>query len=100
MMVCQIDFPLTCFDPDTISFKLAVIHTGLASANLSHVSSILWVPEGNDGARLEKLRDRVAYHSRFHSVLQGIRVGPADRAKMTEVFRRHGMRVAGPPPAK
>jgi len=76
MMVCQIELPLTWFDPDTISFKLAVIHTSLASANLSHVSSILSVPEGNDGAHLEKLRDRVAYYSRFHSVLQRIRVGP------------------------
>ena len=26
--------------------------------------------------------------------------GPPDRAKMTEVFRRHGMTVAAPPPAK
>lgn len=26
--------------------------------------------------------------------------GPPDRAKMTEVFRRHGMTVASPPPAK
>ena len=26
--------------------------------------------------------------------------GPPDRAKMTEVFQRHGMTVAAPPPAK
>jgi quercetin dioxygenase-like cupin family protein len=26
--------------------------------------------------------------------------GPPDRAKMTEVFRRHGMTVAAPPPSK
>jgi len=91
--------PLTWFDPETVGFKLAVIRNNLAGANLSGVSSILSVPEGNDGACLEKLRERVAYQSRFHSVLQRIRVGPADRAKMTEVLRRHGMTVAGPPPA-
>jgi hypothetical protein len=27
-------------------------------------------------------------------------VGPPDRAKMVEVFRRHGMTVATPPPTK
>jgi hypothetical protein len=26
--------------------------------------------------------------------------GPTDRAKMTEVFRRHGMTPVAPPPAK
>ena len=26
--------------------------------------------------------------------------GPPDRTKMMEVFRRHGMTVAAPPPAK
>jgi hypothetical protein len=32
--------------------------------------------------------------------LIGAAGGPPDREKMTEVFRRHGMTVAVPPPAK
>jgi len=39
----------------------------------------------------------------FHDVAEMVRAaagGPPDRAKVAEVFRRHGMTIAPPPPAK
>ena len=40
-----------------------------------------------------------AYFREAAEVINAAAGGPPDRAKMTEVFRRHGMTVAGPPPA-
>jgi len=41
-----------------------------------------------------------AYFREAAEVIGAAAGGPPDRAKMIEVFRRHGMTVAGPPPAK
>jgi quercetin dioxygenase-like cupin family protein len=41
-----------------------------------------------------------AYFREAAEVINAAAGGPPDRAKMTEVFRRHGMTVAVPPPAK
>jgi len=41
-----------------------------------------------------------AYFRESAEVINATAGGPPDRAKMTEVFRRHGMTVAAPPPAK
>ncbi|MGB7630348.1 MAG: cupin domain-containing protein [Candidatus Deferrimicrobium sp.] len=41
-----------------------------------------------------------AYFREAAEVINAASGGPPDRAKMTEVFRRHGMTVASPPPAK
>ena len=41
-----------------------------------------------------------AYFREAAEVIGAAAGGPPDRAKMTEVFRRHGMTVAAPPPAK
>ena len=41
-----------------------------------------------------------AYFREAAEVIAASGGGPPDRAKMTEVFRRHGMTVAPPPPAK
>jgi len=41
-----------------------------------------------------------AYFREAAEVIDASSGGPPDRAKMTEVFRRHGMTVAPPPPAK
>ena len=41
-----------------------------------------------------------AYFREAAVVINAAGGGPPDRAKMTEVFRRHGMTVAAPPPAK
>jgi quercetin dioxygenase-like cupin family protein len=41
-----------------------------------------------------------AYFREAAEVIAAAAGGPPDRAKMTEVFRRHGMTVAPPPPAK
>jgi len=40
-----------------------------------------------------------AYFREAAEVINAAAGGPPDRAKMTEVFRRHGMTVAVPPPA-
>ena len=41
-----------------------------------------------------------AYFREAAEVMGAAAGGPPDRAKMIEVFRRHGMTVAAPPPAK
>jgi quercetin dioxygenase-like cupin family protein len=41
-----------------------------------------------------------AYFREAAEVIGAAAGGPPDRVKMTEVFRRHGMTVAAPPPAK
>jgi len=41
-----------------------------------------------------------AYFREAADVIGAAGDGPPDRAKMTEVFRRHGMTVATPPPSK
>jgi quercetin dioxygenase-like cupin family protein len=41
-----------------------------------------------------------AYFREAAEVIGATDGGPPDRAKMTEVFRRHGMTVAAPPPSK
>jgi quercetin dioxygenase-like cupin family protein len=41
-----------------------------------------------------------AYFREAAEVIGAAAGGPPDRARMTEVFRRHGMTVAAPPPAK
>ena len=41
-----------------------------------------------------------AYFREAAEVIHAAGGGPPDRGKMTEVFRRHGMTVAVPPPAK
>ena len=41
-----------------------------------------------------------AYFREAAEVIGAAGSGPPDRAKMTEVFQRHGMTVAAPPPAK
>jgi quercetin dioxygenase-like cupin family protein len=41
-----------------------------------------------------------AYFREAAEVIAAAAGGPADRAKMMDVFRRHGMTVAAPPPAK
>jgi len=41
-----------------------------------------------------------AYFREAAEVIGGAAGGPPDRAKMMDVFRRHGMTVAAPPPAK
>jgi quercetin dioxygenase-like cupin family protein len=41
-----------------------------------------------------------AYFREAAEVIGAAAGGPPDRVKMTEVFRRHGMTVAEPPPAK
>ncbi len=41
-----------------------------------------------------------AYFREAAEVINAAAGGPPDRAKMTEIFRRHGMTVAAPPPAK
>jgi quercetin dioxygenase-like cupin family protein len=41
-----------------------------------------------------------AYFREATDVIGAAGGGPPDRAKMIDVFRRHGMTVAGPPPAK
>jgi quercetin dioxygenase-like cupin family protein len=41
-----------------------------------------------------------AYFREAAEVINAAGGGPPDRAKMTEVFRRHGMTVALPPPGK
>lgn len=41
-----------------------------------------------------------AYFREAAEVISSAHGGPPDRAKMTDVFRRHGMTVAEPPPAK
>ena len=40
-----------------------------------------------------------AYFREAAEIINAAAGGPPDRAKMTEVFRRHGMTVAAPPPA-
>ncbi len=41
-----------------------------------------------------------AYFREAAEVIAAAHGGPPDHAKMTDVFRRHGMTVAAPPPAK
>ena len=41
-----------------------------------------------------------AYFREAAEVINAAAGGPPDRAKMTEVFRRHGMTVATPPPSR
>ena len=41
-----------------------------------------------------------AYFREAAEVIAAAAGGPPDRAKMTDVFRRHGMTVAAPPPGK
>ena len=41
-----------------------------------------------------------AYFREAAEVISVASAGPPDRTKMMEVFRRHGMTVAAPPPAK
>jgi quercetin dioxygenase-like cupin family protein len=41
-----------------------------------------------------------AYFREAAGVINAAAGGPPDRAKMTEVLRRHGMTVAAPPPAR
>ncbi len=41
-----------------------------------------------------------AYFREAAEVIEAAAGGPPDRAKMMEVFRRHGMTLAAPPPAK
>ena len=41
-----------------------------------------------------------AYFRKAAEVIAAAAGGPPDRAKMMDVFRRHGMTVAAPPPAK
>jgi hypothetical protein len=41
-----------------------------------------------------------AYFRDAAEVINAAAGGPPDRAKMMEVFRRHGMTMAVPPPAK
>ena len=41
-----------------------------------------------------------AYFREAAEVIRAATGGPPDRAKMMDVFRRHGMTVAAPPPAK
>jgi hypothetical protein len=39
-----------------------------------------------------------AYFREAAEVIDAVAGGPPDRAKMMDVFRRHGMALAGPPP--
>ena len=41
-----------------------------------------------------------AYFREAAEVIIAAAGGPPDRAKMMDIFRRHGMTVAAPPPAK
>ena len=41
-----------------------------------------------------------AYFREAAAVISAAAGGPPDRAKMTDVFQRHGMTLAAPPPAK
>jgi len=42
---------------------------------------------------------RPAYFREARQIVEAAAGGPPDVAKMIEVFRRHGMTIAGPPPA-
>ncbi len=58
---------------------------------------------GEDAKQLAVIAPAVmapAYFREAAEVIGAAGGGPPDRAKMTEVFRRHGMTVAAPPPAK
>jgi quercetin dioxygenase-like cupin family protein len=58
---------------------------------------------GNEDARqLAVITPAIMGPAYFREVVEVMRAaggGPPDRAKMTEVFRRHGMTVAPPPPS-
>jgi len=41
-----------------------------------------------------------AYFCEAAEIIGAAAGGPPDRAKMIDIFRRHGMTVAAPPPAK
>ncbi|MGA2657095.1 MAG: hypothetical protein ABSH34_06205 [Verrucomicrobiota bacterium] len=41
-----------------------------------------------------------AYFREAAEIIGAAAGGPPDRAKMIDIFRRHGMTVAAPPPAK
>jgi len=41
-----------------------------------------------------------AYFREAAEVINATAGGPPDRAKMMDVFRRHGMTMAAPPPTK
>ncbi len=58
---------------------------------------------GEDAKQLAVIAPAVmgpAYFREAAEVIGAAGGGPPDRARMTEVFRRHGMTVAAPPPAK
>jgi len=57
---------------------------------------------GEDAKQLAVISPAImgpAYFREAAAVIGAAAGGPPDRAKMTEVFRRHGMTVAPPPPA-
>ena len=57
----------------------------------------------NDAKQLAVITPAImgpAYFREAAEVIGAAAGGPPDRAKMIEVFRRHGMTVAAPPPAK
>jgi quercetin dioxygenase-like cupin family protein len=57
---------------------------------------------GEDARQLAVISPAVmgpAYFREAAEVINAAGDGPPDRAKMTEIFRRHGMTVAVPPPA-
>jgi len=69
------------------------------------VSAVLlaWSYSGVDAKQLCVITPAImgpAYFREAAEVIGAAHGGPPDRAKMTEVFRRHGMTVAPPPPAK
>lgn len=58
---------------------------------------------GEDAKQLVVISPAVmgpAYFREAAEVINAAAGGPPDRAKMTEVLRRHGMTVAAPPPAR
>ena len=58
---------------------------------------------GKDAKQLAVVSPAIMGPAYFHEAAEVIGAaagGPPDRAKMTDVFRRHGMTLAAPPPAK
>jgi quercetin dioxygenase-like cupin family protein len=58
---------------------------------------------GEDAKQLAVISPAImgpAYFREAAEVIAAAAGGPPDRAKMTDVFRRHGMTPAAPPPAK
>ena len=58
---------------------------------------------GQDAKQLAVLSPAIMGPAYFREAAQAIGAsasGPTDRAKMTDIFQRHGMTLAAPPPAK